>query len=137
MKEHKLLRYVWILPALFTASQFAGKIVEILGDGKQEYIDIVSLVGAFASSAGWLVYIIGFFDLLIAIFLLFASTNKITKPYHKYVFFWCMAWPFVPASLRYFGGVAEFEIFNIVAVTGCALVSYVLWIKYLNKEQTF
>ena len=135
MNTKKLLPYLWILPELFVASQFAGKIVEILGEGKQEYIDIISVVKPLASSAGWLVYVVGFFDLFIAIFLLTGGVNKITRPYHKYVFLWCALWPFVPASLRYFGGVAEFEIVNILAVSFCSLFAWFLWNKYTEHKK--
>ena len=124
-------KYLWVLPALFVAYEFGGKILEVLDDAS-EFTDIVSVIIPIHSVATFLAYAVGVWDLLIAILLLVIPNLSSTKKYSKYIFLWVIFWPLVPACLRYFGGVAEFEIVEVSEMIGAAIISALLYFK-LNK----
>lgn len=59
-------------------------------------------------------------------------------------FIWVIVWPFIPASLRYFDGVAEFEIVGVLSISISGVAAYLLWgntptekprCKYINAPQ--
>lgn len=122
-------KYLWVVPTLYVSYHFGGKIFEVLAD-KQEFVDIISVIQPLAPVADQLAYFIGFFDLFVAIAILTFSLLTITKKYHQYIFLWAVVWPFVPASLRYFGGIANFEIVQVLTMSLSALVAYILYKKY-------
>ena len=127
--QNNLSKYLWVLPALFVAYSFGEKLFEVFAD-KTEFADIISTIPFLATQAGNLAYFVGFFDLFVALALLSILFLQVSKKYSNYIFFWTMFWPLFPASLRYFGGVAEFEIVNVSCVVGSAIVAYILYKKY-------
>lgn len=125
-------KYLWFLPALYVSYEFGGKIFEVLAN-KQEFIDIISTVKSLVPISSFLAYGIGIFDFAIAVALLTFSFFPATRKYHKYIFQWTILWPFVPSSLRYFGGVAPFEIGQVLHISFSAYVAYVLWGRFNKK----
>lgn len=124
-------KYLWVVPTLYVSYEFGGKLFEVLSDN-QEFIDIISVIHPLAPIASYLAYGIGVFDFLIALSLLTFSLFAITKKYHPYLFMWAIVWPFVPASLRFFGGVAEFEIVQVLSMSIAAVLALVLYKKFNN-----
>lgn len=122
-------KYLWVIPSLYVAFEFGGKFFEVIRDNT-EIAGIISVIKPLSSIAGHLSYLMGTFDLLVAISLLVFSFFTITKKYHKYLFIWTMFWPFIPASFRYFGGVGDFELIQVLSISISALVSYLLYKKY-------
>jgi uncharacterized membrane protein YqaE (UPF0057 family) len=125
-------KYLWFLPALYVSYEFGGKIFEVLAD-KREFVDIISAIKPLIPISFFLAYGIGVFDFTIAIALLTFSFFPVTKKYHKYIFQWTILWPFVPSSLRYFTGVAPFEIRQVLLMSFSAYVAYVLWSRFSKK----
>jgi hypothetical protein len=122
-------KYIWLLPALYVSYEFGGKLFEVLND-KTEIVNIISVIKPFSSIAVQLAYFVGVFDLLIAISLITFSFFAVTKKYHKFIFIWAMLWPFLPASVRYFSGVGDFEIIQVLSIFISASVSYLLYRKF-------
>lgn len=129
MNRSLIKKYLWVIPSLYVAVEFGGKFFEVLND-KTEVAGIISVIKPLSSIAGYLAYLMGTFDLLVAIALLSFSCFVITKKYHKYIFMWTILWPFIPAAFRYFGGVGDFEIVQVLSISISALVAYVLYKKY-------
>lgn len=126
-----IVKYVWILPALFVAYEFGGKLFEVLVDSS-EFADIISVIVPNHNVATILAYAAGGWDFLIALALLIIPNLKVTKKYANYIFTWVIFWPLVPSSIRYFGGVADFEIAEVSAMIAAAILSFLLY-KKLNK----
>ena len=129
----KITKYLWYIPALYVAYMFGNKITEGLAHS-QEFINIISVISPLKQFAYSLTPLVGALDLFIGLALLFNPI--ITKSYkiQKILFVWAMVWPFLPSSLRYFGGVAEFEIVEVLSISISALVSYLLWMKFTLKD---
>lgn len=125
-------KYLWFIPALYVSYEFGGKIFEVTAD-KQEFINIISTVKPLIPFSSFLAYGIGIFDFAIAVALLTFSFFPVTKKYHKYIFQWTIIWPLVPSSLRYFGGVAPFEVGQVLLMSFSAYVAYVLWSRFNKK----
>ena len=124
-------KYLWIIPTLYVSYEFGGKIFEVLNDN-QEFVDIISVIQPLTPIANYLAYGIGAVDFLIALALLTFSLFTVTRKYHPYLFMWAIIWPFVPASLRFFGGVAEFEIVQVFSMSFAAVLALVLYKKFNN-----
>ncbi len=122
-------KYLWIIPSLYVAFEFGGKFFEVLND-KTEIVGIIATIKPLSLIAGNLAYMMGAFDLLVAISLLTFSCFSVTKKCHKYIFVWTILWPFIPASFRYFGGVGDFEIVQVLSISISALIACVLYKKY-------
>lgn len=122
-------KYLWVIPSLYVAFEFGGKFFEVTSDNT-EITSIISVIKPLSGIAGHLSYLIGSFDLLIAVSLLTFSCFAVTKKYHKYLFVWTMFWPFIPALFRYFGGVGDFEIIQVFSISISALIAYLLYKKY-------
>ena len=108
---------------------FGNKIIEGLAHS-QEFINIISVIPPLKSYAYSLTPFVGLLDLSIGLALLcnpFVTKNRTIQ---KYIFVWTMCWPFVPSSLRYFGGVAEFEIVEVLSISLSALLAFILWKKF-------
>lgn len=127
--QSKITKYLWLIPALYVSYEFGGKLFEVLADS-QEFIDIISVIKPLSPIANYLAHFIGYFDFLIAMLLLLIPTFTLTKKYAKYMFTWTTFWVFVPASLRYFGGVSDFEIVQVLSISLASLISYILYKKY-------
>jgi hypothetical protein len=113
---------------------FGGKIVEGFAHS-QEFIDIISLISPLKSIAYYLTPFVGLLDFFIgAALLLNPFVTKNTK-IQTFLFMWAILWPFVPSSLRYFGGVADFEIVEVLSISVSALVSYLLWRQLTLKSK--
>lgn len=127
-------KYLWFLPALYVSYEFGSKIFEVMAD-KQEFVDIISAIKPLIPISSFLAYGIGIFDfaIAIAIALLTFSFFPATKKYHKYIFQWTILWPFVPSSLRYFTGVAPFEIGQVLFMSFSAYLAYVLWSRFSKR----
>lgn len=121
-----------MVPALFVAYEFAEKVTEVLAD-PSEFAGIISVIKPLSSISVPLAYLVGFWDLLIGILLLAIPNLDKTKKYSKYIFLWVIFWPLVPSSIRYFGGVADFEIVEVSEMIICALLAYILYC-YFNKK---
>jgi hypothetical protein len=125
----KIQKYLWMLPALFVAYEFGNKLLEVLADS-QEFADIISVVKPLAPISNILSYTVGVWDLIIALGLLIIPNLNFTKKYSKYIFLWVIVWPLIPASVRYFGGVADFEIVEVCEIIVVGVVAYLLYRKY-------
>jgi hypothetical protein len=129
----KILTYAWLLPGSFVAYEFADKLLEVLQD-PAEFVEIISVLGGpFADHALLLAYGIGMFDCFVALALLAVPLIPATKKYAPAIFSWVVLWPYVPASLRYFGGVAEFEVVPVVTLSLAGLCAYFI---YAQGQQT-
>lgn len=123
-------KYLWLIPGAYVAFMFGDKIVEGL-QHSEEFQSIISVIKPLSPYAYTLTPFVGVLDFVIAI--LFIIAPFIFKSKCKtFFFFWAMIWPFIPASIRYFGGVADFEIVEVLSITVAALISYLLWKNY-NK----
>ena len=129
--KNNYLKYLWILPALYVSYEFGNKLFEVLSD-PLEIMDIISVIKPFANMSNLLAHLVGYFDLVIAISLILIPSLIYTKKYSEYIFMWVIIWPFIPASFRYFGGVGDFEIVQVLSISISAIVSYLLYVKY-NK----
>lgn len=125
----KITKHLWIIPALYVSYEFGNKLFEVLAD-PQEFIDIVSVITPLTSIANFLAHFIGYFDFLIAALLLIIPSLKTTKKYAKYIFLWTTFWVFIPASIRYFGGVADFEIVQVLSISFASAFSYLLFNRF-------
>ena len=121
-----------MLPALYVAYEFGVKLFEVLAD-RQEFVDIISVIHPLAPIAITLAYAMGFFDLLVALTLLSIAVLSLTRKYSNHIFAWVIFWPFVPASLRYFGGVSNFELQQVLLIFATGLLSYVLYSQFNKK----
>jgi hypothetical protein len=128
----KLLKYIWYIPALYVAYMFGNKIVEGLAHS-EEFIAIISLVPFLKTYAYSLTPLVGLLDLFIGLSLILNPFVTKSEKIQKFLFLWAMVWPFVPSSLRYFGGVADFEIVEVLSISISALVAYVLWSKFTKN----
>ena len=122
-----------LLPAFFVAYTFGDKLLEVLYD-PSEFAAIISVVPFLVPVSGLLAYAIGIFDACVAAAVLIVPSLRATKKYAPYVFGWVTVWPFVPSSMRYFGGVAEFEIVEVVLIVVAALAAWWLWQMYAAKD---
>ncbi len=122
-----------MFPALYVSYEFGGKVFEVLAD-PQEFIDITSVIKPLSNIANFLAHFIGFFDFAIAMVILILpfiiSKFQLNQKYIKYIFLWTGLWVFVPSSLRYFGGVADFEIVQVLSISISSALSYLLYKRY-------
>lgn len=125
----KLIKYLWYIPALYVAYMFGNKITEGLAHS-QEFIDIISIIPFLKPIAYNLTPFVGLLDLSIGLSLLLNPFVTKNNKIQTFLFVWAIAWPFVPSSLRYFGGVAEFEIVEVLSISISACISYLLWRRY-------
>jgi hypothetical protein len=125
----KITKYLWYVPALYVAYMFGNKITEGLAHS-QEFIDIISIISPLKSIAYYLTPFVGLLDLFIGLSLVLNPFITKNRKIQTFLFVWAMVWPFVPSSLRYFGGVAEFEIVEVLSISVSACLSYLLWRRY-------
>jgi hypothetical protein len=112
---------------------FGNKIVEGLAHS-EEFMDIISLIPFLKGVAYQMTPLVGILDLIIGVSLLLNPFVTKNDTVQKVLFVWAIIWPFVPSSLRYFGGVAEFEIVEVLSISIAALVSFVLWLKFTKGK---
>ncbi|MFZ2593436.1 MAG: hypothetical protein WAX38_01530 [Minisyncoccia bacterium] len=122
----KYFRNLWIIPAVYVSYFFSEKLLEVIAD-PTEFVDIISVLTPLAPVAQYLAYGVGIFDVCVGIALLVIPSVPYTKQYSTYIFSWVICWPLVPASLRYFGGVAEFEIVEVAIVMSAGVVAWALY----------
>ena len=125
----KIKQYIWYVPALYVAYMFGVKITEGLAHS-QEFIDIISVISPLRPFAYILTPFVGMLDFCIGISLILNPFVTKSNKIQRFLFVWAMIWPFVPSSLRYFGGVADFEIKEVLSISISAGVAYVLWSLY-------
>ena len=125
----KIMKYIWYIPALYVAYMFGEKITEGFAHS-QEFIDIISIISPLKPIAYYLTPFVGILDFCIGISLLLNPFVTKNPKIQTFLFVWAMVWPFVPSSLRYFGGVAEFEIVEVLSISISALISYLLWREF-------
>lgn len=125
----KIKQYIWYVPALYVAYMFGIKITEGLAHS-QEFIDIISVISPLRPFAYTLTPFVGMLDFCIGISLILNPFVTKSNKIQRFLFVWAMIWPFVPSSLRYFGGVADFEIKEVLSISISAGVAYVLWSLY-------
>ncbi|MFA6608813.1 MAG: hypothetical protein WCT07_02805 [Candidatus Paceibacterota bacterium] len=133
MQKYK--KYLWYIPALYVSYMFGNKILEGLAHS-EEFIAIIGVISPLKPFAYVLSPFVGILDFSIAVLFLVKSfiTNNIKI--QKYIFIWVILWPFVPASLRYFGGVGEFQIAEVLSISVAGIISYVLWKKFTIENNT-
>lgn len=129
----KITKYLWYVPALYVAFMFGNKIVEGFAHS-EEFIQIISLIAPLKPIAYYLTPLVGLLDLFIGLSLLLNPFVTKNEKIQAWLFVWVVFWPFVPASLRYFGGVAEFEIVEVLSISISAILSYLLWQKFTAKK---
>jgi hypothetical protein len=129
----KITKYLWYIPALYVAYMFGNKIIEGFAHS-EEFIAIISVIPPLKPVAYDLTPFVGLFDFCVGLALLLNPFITKSNEKQKLIFVWAMLWPFVPASLRYFGGVSEFEIVEVLSISFSAFVSYMLWVRFLEKK---
>jgi hypothetical protein len=112
---------------------FGNKIVEGLAHS-EEFIAIISLVPFLKTYAYSLTPLVGLLDLFIGLSLILNPFVTKSEKIQKFIFVWVIVWPFVPSSLRYFGGVADFEIIEVLSISISALIAYVLWSRFTKGK---
>jgi hypothetical protein len=128
----KITKYLWYVPAVYVAYMFGEKIVEGLAHS-EEFIAIISVIPFLKPFAYTLTPFVGALDLFIGSSLLLNPFVTKNNKIQTFFFVWAMVWPFVPSSLRYFGGVADFEIVEVLSISISALVSFLLWKKFTER----
>jgi hypothetical protein len=128
----KITKYLWYVPAVYVAYMFGEKIVEGLAHS-EEFIAIISVIPFLKPFAYTLTPFVGALDLFIGLSLLLNPFVTKNNKIQIFFFVWAMVWPFVPSSLRYFGGVADFEIVEVLSISISALVSFLLWKKFTER----
>lgn len=129
----KITKYLWYIPALYVAYMFGNKITEGFSHS-EEFIAIISLVPFLKNYAYSLTPFVGLLDFSIALSLLLNQFVTKNDKIQKFLFVWVIFWPFVPSSLRYFGGVASFEIVEVLSIVISAIVSFALWKKFTEGK---
>lgn len=129
----KIAKYVWYIPALYVVYMFGNKITEGFTHS-EELVAILGVIPPLKPVAYYLTPFVGLFYFCVGLALLFNPfvTKSVEK--QKLIFVWAMLLPFIPASLGYFGGVAEFEIGEVLSVFLSVFVSYLLWARFLEKR---
>ncbi len=127
MQKYK--KYLWLIPALYVSYMFGNKIVEGL-NFSEEFQQIISVIPFLKSWAYYLTPAIGIFDFIIAVSLILNPFTFKNNNLQKLLFTWTILWPFIPASLRYFGGIGDFEIVEVLSISVASIVSYILWKNY-------
>ncbi len=122
-------KYLWLIPGAYVAFMFGGKIVEGL-QYSEEFQAIISVIKPLAPFAHTLTPFVGILDFSIAVLFILSPFIFKSGCKRSFFFFWAMVWPFVPSSLRYFGGVADFEIVEVLSISISAVISYLLWKKF-------
>ena len=125
-------KYIWYVPALYVAYMFGNKIVEGMAHS-EEFMAIISIVPFLKPYAYTLTPLVGLLDFFIGLSLILNPFVTKIVNIQKYFFVWAMVWPFVPSSLRYFGGVADFEIVEVLSISISALVAYLLWDRFSKR----
>ena len=108
---------------------FGNKLFEGLAHSA-EFVGIIGVVPFLHDFAYQLAPFVGTLDFCVALtFLLnpYVTKNPVIQ---KILFVWVAVWPFVPASLRYFGGVGDFEILEVLSITVATALSFFLWVRF-------
>ena len=129
----KITKYLWYIPALYVAYMFGNKITEGLAHS-EEFINIISIIPPLKGFAYTLTPFVGALDLCIGLALLLNPFITKNKNIQKFLFVWTILWPFIPSSLRYFSGVADFEIVEVLSISFSACVAFILWLKFSQKD---
>lgn len=130
----KIQKYLWYVPAFYVAYMFGNKIVEGWAHS-EEFIQIISIITPLKNYAYTLTPFVGLLDLFIGLALLLNPLITKNEKLQKYIFIWVIIWPFLPASLRYFGGVDAFEIVEVLSISVSGIISYLLWKKFTSKSK--
>lgn len=89
--------------------------------GKQELIQIVSVLGFDEFTTRILLYLAGLHDAAVAVLLLINSW-LIPKRYWKFIYVWAAIWPIVPRVLIWMGG-SPFEWVEVVIFATLSIVA--------------
>ena len=127
-------KYIWYVPALYVAYMFGEKITEGFAHS-DEFIAIISLVPFLKPFAYTLTPFVGLLDFFIGLSLILNPFITKNKKIQIFLFVWVIVWPFIPSSLRYFGGVADFEIVNVLSISISALVAFLLWNTFAKNSK--
>ena len=127
-------KYIWYVPALYVAYMFGIKIIEGFAHS-DEFIAIISVIPFLKHFAYTLTPFVGALDFFIGISLILNPFITKNQNIQKFLFIWTMVWPFVPSSLRYFGGVADFEIVEVLSISISALVSFLFWNAFTKNRK--
>lgn len=130
----KITPYLWYIPALYVAYMFGEKITEGFAHS-EEFIAIISVITPLKPFAYTLTPFVGILDFCIGLSLLLNLRVTKNNKIQTFLFVWAILWPFVPSSLRYFGGVADFEIVEVLSISLSALASYILWKTFTRRNK--
>ena len=130
----KITKYVWYIPVLYVAHMFGNKIMEGMAHS-EEFMAIISVISPLKPFAYTLTLLVGLLDLFIGLALFLNPFITKNTSIQKFLFVWAIIWPYVPASLRYFGGVAEFEIVEVLSISISAMIAFGLWWKLTYNEK--
>ncbi len=130
---NKIKKYIWLIPALYVVYMFGGKIVEGFAHS-DEFIAIISVIPFLKPFAYTLTPFVGLLDFCIGLSLILNPFITKNQKIQTFLFIWVIVWPFVPSSLRYFGGVADFEIVEVLSISLSALVAFLLWNTFTKKQ---
>jgi hypothetical protein len=130
----KITKYIWYIPALYVAYMFGEKITEGFAHS-QEFIDIISVITPLKPIAYYLTPLVGLLDFSIGLSLLLNPFVTKNNKIQTFLFAWATVWPFVPSSLRYFGGVAAFEITEVLSISIAAIIAYILWATFTRDAK--
>ena len=125
-------KYIWYVPAVYVAYMFGGKIIEGFAHS-DEFIAIISVIPFLKPFAYTLTPFIGLLDFCIGLSLILNPFITKNQKIQTFLFMWAIVCPFVPSSLRYFGGVADFEIVEVLSISLSALVAFLLWNTFSKK----
>jgi uncharacterized membrane protein len=128
----KYKQYFWYIPALYVAFMFCEKIIEGMSHD-EEFIQIISVIPQLQPYAYTLTPLVGIVDCLIGLALLFNPVLTKSKQLQTALFAWVTIWPFIPATLRMYGGVGEFEIVEVLSISMAAVVAYALWREFAQE----
>lgn len=131
----KIKPYLWYVPALFVAFMFATKLPQGLAHS-EEFIGIISQIPFLRVYAYNLAPVVGIWDFCVGLAFLLNPYITRNPAIQRMLFLWVALWPFVPACLRYFGKVGDFEVFEVLAISAASALSYVLWKNFSPLAQT-
>jgi hypothetical protein len=99
----------------------------------EEFAQIISVVPFLKAYAYTLTPFVGILDFCIGASLLLNPLITKNNKIQNFIFIWVIVWPFIPSSLRYFGGVADFEIVEVLSISISGIASYILWKCFTEK----
>lgn len=127
--KNNFLKYLWLLPGLYVVFEFTSKLFEVIQDS-EEFVSIINVINFLKPFSTLLAYGVGVLDFVIGCLLLVNYFFFKNRKLQLNLFLWTIFWPLIPASIRYFGGVGEFEIYVVSSMMASSILALALWYKY-------